>query len=795
MAGRKENAMKQTRHRMKPAPAQPLTRRLVKTLGVFAGVALAFWLAGCAKTVHYGKLTTVPAYSAGLPEPQPTMSPEQAKVQSWFQENEERARAQSSIEAKSKAGTGKLPPITLRALRSKPVELAERDARRQLLDPRSLPSRDEELWVIAKSSVDELPKPGDDTPGSGAMLGRLPQQEKEVPLPLKHTDVRASISAYIATVEVTQQFHNPYDQKIEAVYVFPLPHNAAVNEFVMSIGERRIRGIIRERQEAEQIYAAAKSQGHVASLLTQERPNIFTQSVANIEPGKAVDINIRYFNTLAYDDGWYEFVFPMVVGPRFNPPGLKDGVGAVGRNSTEGRVTRVPDLNTNEQGNGTRVTRPSEKVVPYLGPGERSGHDIAVAVDIDAGVAIEEFASRTHVIASEAKSPERLLVRLSPRDSIPNKDFVLRYRVTGGAIKSSLLTHRDERGGYFTLMLYPPKELASLPRHPMEMVFVLDCSGSMNGRPIEQAKAAIERGLRLLQPHDTFQLINFSVSARQFGSKPVSATPENIRKALAHLKSLESEGGTMMIEGVKAALDFPHDDERLRFVCFMTDGYIGNEAQILGEVQKRLGDSRIFSFGVGTSVNRFLLDHMAKLGRGAVAYLNLNDSAADVMDRFFARISHPAMTDLHIDWGGLKVSEVYPAHLPDLFVGRPVILTGRFEGKGRETIRMKGKTGRRDTEIQLPVNSSDGSATHPGLASVWARLKIADLADRATFDANEGLPVAIKRVALDYSLMSSFTAFVAVDSSRRTEGVQGVTVPVAVPVPDGVKYDTTVSER
>lgn len=779
--------MKHSADRMKtkePTPARSLTRLLAKGLGVFAGVALAVWIAGCATPARRPvSVTSLPGgYPAGPSEPQPVLSPQQAKVQSWFRENDERAKAYLSKEDKSTNGVlaGGLRPFPSKAKGIQPsfagapaVEM--RDARRQFLDPRSLPSRDEELWVIAKSAADELPAHGDDTPGSGAMLGRLPQQEKEVPLPLKHTDVRASISAYIATVEVTQQFHNPYDQKIEAVYVFPLPHDAAVNEFVMSIGERRIRGIIRERQEAEQIYAAAKSQGHVASLLTQERPNIFTQSVANIEPGKAVDIHIRYFNTLAYDDGWYEFVFPMVVGPRFNPPGSKDGVGAVGRGAEGG-------------------SRQSTEV-QYLRPNERSGHDIAVSVDIDAGVAIEEFASRTHVITSEAMSPEKLLVRLSPRDSIPNKDFVLRYRVAGGAIKSSLLTHRDERGGYFTLMLFPPKELAALPRHPMEMVFVLDCSGSMNGRPLEQAKAAIERGLRLLQPHDTFQLINFSVSARQFGSKPVPATPENIRKALAYLKALESEGGTMMIEGVKAALDFPHDDGRLRFVCFMTDGYIGNEAEILGEVQKRLGDSRIFSFGVGTSVNRFLLNHMAKLGRGAVAYLNLNDSAADVMDRFFARISHPAMTGLHIDWGGLKVSEVYPAHLPDLFVGRPVILTGRFEGKGRETIRVKGKTGQRDTEIQLSVNSSDGSATHPGLASVWARLKVADLADRATFDANEGLPAAIKRVALDYSLMSSFTAFVAVDSSRRTEQTQGVTVPVAVPVPEGVKHGTTVSEK
>lgn len=632
-------------------------------------------------------------------------------------------------------------------------------------------SPDEELWVIARST--SAGQPDDtDTPGSGALTTKLPGKEKEIPLPLKHTDVKASISAYIATVEVTQQFHNPYNQKIEAVYVFPLPHNAAVNEFVMTIGERRIRGIIRERQEAEQIYQEAKSQGYVASLLTEERPNIFTQSVANIEPDKQIDVNIKYFHTLAYVDGWYEFVFPMVVGPRFNPPGTTAGVGAVPRG---------------QQGLSGQKTE-----VQYLRPSERSGHDISLSVEVDAGVAIEESVCRTHAVMKETPSPERLIVSIDPADRIPNKDFVLRYRVAGERIKSNLLTHRDERGGYFTLMLYPPQELSELGRQALELVFVLDCSGSMAGRPLAQAKAAIERALQRLQPLDTFQLIRFSNDASTLGPKPLLATPENIRRGLAYLQSLNSEGGTMMIEGVKAALDFPHDPQRLRFVCFLTDGYIGNESEILGEVHQRLGASRIFSFGVGSSVNRYLLDHMAKLGRGAVAYLGLNDDGAKVMNDFFERISHPAMTDLQIDWGGLQVKEVFPHRMPDLFVGRPVILTGRFSGSGTAKIRVHGKAGVQPVTVEIPPRLNDTAARHRGLPSVWARMKIADLADRSTYEAQAELSDEIKQVALDYGLMSAFTAFVAVDSTRRTEGEEGTTVPVAVPVPEGVKYETTV---
>src|SRR6266446_9619639 len=499
------------------------------------------------------------------------------------------------------------------------------------------PSTGDEVWIIARNERRALL--AQDAPGSGALMTRI--EEKEVPLPLKHTDVHASISGYIGTVEVMQQFLNPYSKKIEAVYVFPLPHNAAVNEFIMTIGDRKIRGIIRERKEAEQLYQEAKRQGYVASLLTEERPSIFTQSVANIEPGKEILVNLKYFHSLSYVDGWYEFVFPMVVGPRFNPPGTDSGVGAVA------------------QGSGGVSQQPTE--VQYLKPEERSRHDIGLTVDIQAGVPIEEFECKTHQITHQSTAPEHLLASLAPGDSLPNRDFILRYRIAGEHIKSSLSTHRDERGGYFSLVLYPPRELESLRRQPLELVFVIDCSGSMDGRPIEQAKAAVQRALQLLQPEDSFQLITFSMQASQFGARPLAATSENIRRASSYVASLRGEGGTMMIEGIKAALDFPHDPERLRFVCFLTDGYIGNEAEILGEIHKRLGASRIFSFGIGSGVNRYLLDHMAKAGHGAVAYLGPNDSAAQIMENFFTRISHPAMTDLNIDWGGLNVTEVLPS--------------------------------------------------------------------------------------------------------------------------------------
>ena len=226
-----------------------------------------------------------------------------------------------------------------------------------------------------------------------------------------------------------------------------------------------------------------------------------------------------------------------------------------------------------------------------------------------------------------------------------------------------------------------------------------------------------------------------------------------------------------------------------------TDGYIGNEREILGEIHDRLGASRIFSFGVGSAPNRYLMNRMAKLGNGAVAYLALTDDGAEVMDGFFARISHPVLTDLEIDWGGLAVDDVVPDRVPDLFVGRPVVLAGRFHGDEPATVRIRGRGAGDIVEASFEVNPVDDAGRHEALASVWARQHIAELADRATWDDGLDLEREVTALALEYGLMSAFTSFVAVDSKTRTAGGYGTTVPVAVPVPDGVLYETTVGSE
>ena len=644
----------------------------------------------------------------------------------------------------------------------------------RLTDQRDAPvlpyASDEEIWIIQKPVVDDS-STTDDEPGSGAMVTIV--DSKEVPLPLQHTDVKAQIDGYISSVNVRQEFSNPFDSKIEAVYMFPLPEKAAVTEFLMVIGERKIRGILREKEEAEAIYQAARSQGYQASLLVQHRPNIFEQKVANIEPGKSIDVDIRYFHTLAYNDGWYSFVFPTVVGPRYNPPGHSDPIQA------------LPRSDTNSPGTAVR----------YLRPEERSAHDISIDVQIDAGVRIEEVRS-THRIDASRPTDNTAAVRLANQSTIPNRDFVLDFRVAGDTMKSNLLTYvdPDTQQGYFTLMLYPPESADDLLRQDMELVFVLDTSGSMRGRPLQQAKEAVSAALDHLQAGDTFQIIRFSDNASQFGRDPVPATKENLRLARQYLAKLDGSGGTQMIEGIRAALDFPHDPSLLRFVSFLTDGYIGNEAQILGEMQYRIGASRIFSFGVGSSVNRYLMERMAKVGRGAVAYLGPQDSGYDVMEGFFNRISRPALTDLQIDWNGMAVSDVYPSVLPDVFVGRPIVVTGRYLGPSNGVV-VHGSQG--SVARRVVIEGNDDGAAGASLRQIWARMRIAELVDQRSVagDPHQELADEIKATALEHQLMSDYTSFVAVDTSERTEGEFGTTVHQAVPVPDGVRYETTVEQK
>jgi Ca-activated chloride channel family protein len=612
------------------------------------------------------------------------------------------------------------------------------------------------------------------TDSSGALTVLDGTGKPKFTCPLKHTDVKAEISGFISRVTVTQHFENPFPEKIEAVYTFPLPQNAAVDDMTMIVGDRTVRGKILGREEAQAVYDAAKSSGKVASLLDQERPNIFTQSVANILPGEQVKITISYVETLSYVNGAYEFVFPMVVGPRYVPG------------------TPKPE----SQGNGfaadTKKVPDASRITPAAVPeGMRSGHDISLEVALDAGLIIDKIDSKTHPTDIQRPDAHSARLRLKDGPAIPNKDFVLRYDVAGQAIQDALLTHRSDKGGFFTLILQPPDRVTAQDVTPKELVFVLDTSGSMQGFPIEKAKETMKLALDSLYPSDTFNLITFAGDTRILFPEPVAATRANLNKAQRFLNASTGEGGTEMMTAIKAALKPSDDQSHVRIVCFMTDGYVGNDMAIISEIQKHQ-NARVFSFGIGSSVNRYLLDKMAEAGRGEVEYVGLNDDGSAAARRFHERVRNPLLTDISIEWNNLPVADVYPQRIPDLFGAKPLVIKGRYTGAGRGTIRLKGKMAGGDFVRDIPVDFPETMASHDVLASLWARARVDDLMSQDLNGAQRGnitpeLKDTITQLGIEYRLLTQFTSFVAVEEMVVTDGGKPRRIDVPVEVPEGVK--------
>src|SRR5262245_37638804 len=632
------------------------------------------------------------------------------------------------------------------------------------------------IYAFSGSSMNKINakwEPRKITQGTLQILNNEGQPGGECPL--KHTGVKVEISGHLARVNVTQLFHNPSSEKIEAVYVFPLPHNAAVDEMTMTVGDRVVKGKIKPREEARAIYDSARQQGQVAALLDQERPNIFTQSVTNIVPGAEVKVTISYVDFLSYEDGSYEFVFPMVVGPRYIP-GSPTGKQTGGWSPD---TTQVPDA--------SRIT---PQVTP---PGTRAGHDIAINLSLDAGVPIDSIKSTLHDVDIERPNDHRAEVRLKHQLNIPNKDFILKFDVAGKKLEDAILTHRSEQGGFFSLILQPPERVAVSEVTPKELVFVLDTSGSMSGFPIEKAKEAMKLALDGLYPEDTFNLITFSGDTHILFPQPVPATRENLQKAQVFLASRSGSGGTEMMKAIRAALDPSDQQEHLRIVCFMTDGYVGNDFEIIGEIQKH-PNARVFPFGIGQSTNRFLLENMARYGRGEVEYVTLQDDGSAAAKRFHERVRNPLLTDISIDWGGLSVADVYPQQLPDLFSAKPVVLTGRYTAGGRGVVRLRGKMAGQDIVREIPVEFPESQPQHDVLKTLWARARISELMNQ-DFNGLQGgmmkpeLKETITQLGLEYRLMTQFTSFVAVEEMTVTEGGQPRRIDVPVEMPEGVSYE------
>jgi Ca-activated chloride channel homolog len=583
------------------------------------------------------------------------------------------------------------------------------------------------------------------TPG---MLSRLePDGSPGAACPLEHTAVEARVQGPVARVKVRQIFRNPTSDPLEAIYTFPLAASGAVDRMTIKIGDRTVVGKIKRKEEARAIYEAARRSGQLAGLLDQDRPNVFVQSVANIPPNAKVEVEIQYVEALSYEAGRYQFVFPMVVGPRYNP-----------------------------KHNPNAFKNPV-----FAKQGTRAGHDISFNLHLDAGLPVELIDSSTHEITIDKSRPATPVVSLRNQKEIPNKDLILRWDVAGRKINDALLAHRGPDGnGFFTFLLAPPEQPAVEDITPKEIVFVIDTSGSMHGFPLDKAKEAMMAALDGLHPRDTFNMISFAGDTHLLFPKPVPGTRENIEDAKRFLTGRRSGGGTEMMKAIRAALDPSGSSEHVRIVCFMTDGYVGNENEIIAEVKKH-PNARVFSFGIGSSVNRHLLDQMALQGRGEVEYVNLSDDGSAAARKFHRRVQTPLLTDIRLEFAGLGAAEIFPAQVPDLFDAKPIVVSGRYDAAARGSVKITGKIGGRHWERTVPVQLP-ASADRDGIRSLWARTKVAGLSAEGEQLHKE----RITELGLEFSLMTSFTSFIAVETQTISEGGKLRTVEVPVEVPEGV---------
>ncbi len=586
-------------------------------------------------------------------------------------------------------------------------------------------------------------------------------------LPLKHMSAEITVSGMYQTGVVRQVFGNPYDRPVEAVYVFPLPEDGAVSVMDMHIGERHVSGEIRERSRALEMYREAMREGRTAALLEQERPNVFTQTVGNILPGDSIVIRIEYTAPVPYESGTWELSFPIVVGPRFVPKGVSD----------------------------------ADRIVPPVTPeGIRPGYGMELSVLLDPGMPVRRLESLNHGIVVE-KRGTLPLIRLAPGESVPDRDFVLRYGTATEGIGTGFVAHNGNLGGHFMLMLEPDAAVDRSLVAPKEMFFVIDCSGSMMGQPMNVARETVRRFVEGMNPGDSFQIMRFSETAGSMSPRPMPNTPENVRAGVAYINSLSGQGGTMMIEGIRAAIGYPEDPERMRYIIFLTDGYIGNESEILGELQATVRDNtRLFSIGVGSSVNRYLIEGLAAEGIGSAAYVGLNEDPETAVAQIYRKINNPYLVGIELDWGDLPVEDVQFGGTGDLYDGEPLVITGRFLRPGSGSVRISGTLGgkvwSREVEVTLPEEGEGGEAAD----RLWASRRLAALrragySPELSSSEREDLTETMIGVSLDYRVLCEYTAFVAVDSERRTRGGAASTVEIPLHMPEGVSYQGVFGTR
>ena len=589
------------------------------------------------------------------------------------------------------------------------------------------------------AAMDEIPVSGGELRLAEPKVMLFEGERREaIGFPLQHTSIRAHVGGMMALYEVEQVFANPYDEAIEAVYVFPLGANGAVNGYEIVIGDRTVTGEIKKAEDARRMYQQAKASGHTAGLVEQNKPNIFTQHVANIAPHEQITVRMRYVELLEYNDGAYTMAVPLTVGPRYKP--------SVG--------------------------------VKYMAAPSRDASTVSFSADIDAGVPIVSIESPSHDIASTPISATHTQVRLGAKDEIPNRDIVVRYKTAGPQTTVGLLTHRVDRDGYFMLAIQPKAEYGTGDIIPREVVLVLDRSGSMTGQPLAQAKAVASAIVSTLSPRDTFNIVAFASGVDAMSSRPLPGDEGSKQRGVEYLRLMQPGGGTEMEAGVVSMLQTSPGSDRIRIVYFLTDGFVGNDDAVVGAAEQLLGTNRIFTVGIGSAPNRSLLDRLAIAGRGYASYLTLTEPAEPLATDLVKKSAYPYLTDITVDWGGLDVEGVSPANVPDIYAGQPLVLTGRYRKPGTASLLVTATAAGRRVTIPVAIALPTLNNFEP-VASLWARREI-------DYRTAKGDVQGITELGLAYHLVTAYTSFIAIDRTRVVSNGQVRMIEQPSIVPEGV---------
>jgi Ca-activated chloride channel family protein len=612
----------------------------------------------------------------------------------------------------------------------------------------------------------------------GSLLFKDAKSGQHVPAPQLKTDVKIMVNGMVAFARVSQEFENPGDEWLEGVYVFPLPEEAAVSHLTMDVGDRVIEGVIKERQEAKKTYSEAKKEGKKVSLLEQDRPNVFMMSVANIGPHEVVRVELEYQQTVRLDNDLFSLRFPTVVGPRYIP----------GQHTGNERRFAEFDLSgwafsTSEVPDAPRITP------PVVEPGEDHDYPVSLEVILVPGFNLSSLQSLYHAVDVKYVNDEKAVIRLNNIWAVADRDFVLEWAPAKDNVPGVALFNEEKDGENFIyLMVMPPAEnIGTEYNIPREVIFVVDVSGSMDGPSIKQAKEALFYAVSRLGPEDRFNIITFNSIVDKFFHYPMSGTKEHIGKALLYIADLEAGGGTEIEPALYEALDGGTNLDRIRQVIFMTDGCVGNEQRLFQTVRERLGDSRLFTVGIGSAPNSYFMKNIAERGRGTFTYIGNANEVKDRMEKLYTKLETPLLTDIRLVLSNRADVAMFPDPLPDLYTAEPVTLVARTE-QLPERFVLSGYFGGRYWQTKVNARAAGESE---GISILWARQKIKALMDSLDGGADkDAVRANVIATALQHHLISRYTSLVAVDvTASRPEYENMNSKMVKTNLPKGWQYN------